>query len=125
MRAQNSSKSTPLLADTLSVLLPTPEQTLLLRACLLSGEAGRQAGDAWLSKKQELGDILKEDRLKGLFPLLFSAFQRNGVEVDQAFLTILRTASLREELRAKTFRRICRQVLLPPGFLSSSSKAQH
>jgi putative nucleotidyltransferase-like protein len=111
MWAQNYGKNNPLLADTLSVLLPTPEQTLLLRACLLSGQAGHQAGDAWLGKKRELGDILKEDRLKGLFPLLFSALQRNGVEVDPAFLTVLRTASLREELRAKTYRRICREVL--------------
>jgi hypothetical protein len=111
MWTQNYGKNKPLLSDTLSLLLPTPGQTLLLRACLLSSEAGRQAGEAWLQQKQELGDILKEEGIKGLFPLLFSAFQRNGVAVDTAFLTILRTASLREELRAKTYRRICREVL--------------
>lgn len=111
MWTQDYSKNKPWLSHTLSVLLPTPEQTLLLRACLLSGEAGHQAGEAWLRQKQELGDILKEEGIKGLFPLLFSAFQRNGVTVDIAFLTILRTASLREELRAKTYRRICREVL--------------
>ena len=104
-------KNKPLLSHTLSLLLPTPGQTLLLRACLLSGEAGHQPGKAWLKQKQELGGILKEDHIKGLFPLLFTAFQRNGVEVDNEFLTILRTASLREELRAKTYRRICREVL--------------
>jgi hypothetical protein len=111
MRTQDYGENKPWLSDTLSVLLPTPGQTLLLCACLLSGEAGRQAGEAWLKQRQELGGILKEDRIKGLFPLLFSAFQRNGVEVDNAFLTILRTASLREELRAKTYHRICRDVL--------------
>jgi hypothetical protein len=44
-------------------------------------------------------------------PLLFAAFQRNGVEADHEFLTILRAASLREELRAQTYRRICRDLL--------------
>ena len=37
----------PALADALRVILPGEERTVLLRACLLSGEAGRRAWEAW------------------------------------------------------------------------------
>src|SRR5262245_23025452 len=64
MWTQGSGKNKPLLADTLAVLLPTPGQTLLLRACLLSGEAGRRAGETWLRQKQGLGALLQEEPVK-------------------------------------------------------------
>lgn len=60
---------------------------------------------------RESEDKLQEEYVKSLLPLLFYALQRNGVEVEKAFLTLLRTASLWEELRTKTYRRICRDVL--------------
>ena len=44
-----SKPTTPALADALGSLLPTPEQTRLLRACLQRGEAGRQAWADWRS----------------------------------------------------------------------------
>jgi hypothetical protein len=106
------SSAKPVLSDTLSVLLPTPAQTLLLRACLWKDGSGREASGAWLQQhSRQPGKQLQEDHLKSLLPLLFAAFQRNGVEADHEFLTILRAASLREELRAQTYRRICREVL--------------
>lgn len=99
-----------MLSDALSVLLPIPEHTLLLRACLWRGESGRKAGTAWLQHIRQTREKLQEDRLKSVLPLLFSALRRNRVEVDHEFLTILRAAALREELRAKTYRRICREA---------------
>jgi len=95
----------------LSDLFPTPQQTSLQRACLYSGEAGRQAGVAWVKAIQASEDTLQEEYIKSLLPLLCHALPRNGVEVEHAFLTILRTASLWEDLRTKTYRRICREVL--------------
>ena len=64
----------------------------------------------WLEQRSDPTPELREDFIKSLLPLLFGALRRNGVAVDEAFLTVLRTASLREELRAKTYRRICRDV---------------
>jgi hypothetical protein len=46
-----------------------------------------------------------------LLPLLFRAVRTHSIEVSNAFLTILKTASLREELRTKTYRVIARRVL--------------
>jgi hypothetical protein len=108
----NVSSAKSALSDTLSVLLPTPAQTLLLRACLWKDGAGREASSAWLRQhSRQPGKPLQEDHLKSLLPLLFAACQRNGVEADREFFTLLRAASLREELRAQTYRRICREVL--------------
>jgi hypothetical protein len=100
----------PALSDTLSVILPTPAQTLLLRACLCQGEAGRKAGETWLEQRHELQHDHREDFIKSLLPLLFDALRRNGVVVDDTFLTILRIASVREELRTKAYRRVCWDV---------------
>jgi len=102
----------PPLADALSVLLPMPDQTLLLQACLYSGTAGRKACAAWLEQQGERQHEPQEEFVKSLLPLLFSALRRSEIEVNHLFLTILRTASLREELRTKTYRRICREVFL-------------
>jgi Uncharacterised nucleotidyltransferase len=99
-----------MLSDTLAVILPTSAQTSLLRACLCQGETGRKAGETWLKQRHELQHDHREDFSKSLLPLLFGALRRNGVVVDEMFLTVLRTASVREELRAKTYRRICRDV---------------
>ncbi len=101
----------PAFSDTLSVILPTPAQTSLLRACLCQGEAGRKAGETWLEQHHKLQHDHQEDFIKGLLPLLFDALRRNGVVVDETFLTVLRTASVREELRTKAYRRVCRDVL--------------
>jgi hypothetical protein len=100
----------PALSTALSGLLPTPDQTLLLRACLCSAEAGRKAYAAWSAQQGERRYEPQEEFVKSLLPLLFSALRRSGAEVDPLFLTILRTAALREELRTKTYRRICREV---------------
>jgi len=99
-----------MLSDTLAVILPTSAQTSLLRACLYSGEAGRKAGAARLAQIEKSENGLRGDLVKSLLPLLFSTLRRNSVEVDPEFLTVLRTASVREELRTKAYRRVCRDV---------------
>ncbi|HKA56745.1 MAG TPA: nucleotidyltransferase family protein [Candidatus Binatia bacterium] len=102
----------PALCHTLSVLLPTPDQTVFLRACLSSGEAGRKAYEDWRARRGESEKALREGYGKSLLPLLFHTLQRNGAGANEEFLTVLRAASLREELRTTTYRRLCRRALL-------------
>ena len=104
-----ASSLTTTLPEVLSVILPTPEDTLLLRACLTPGESGKLACEAWLKQHQ---NGFKKEAIKAFLPLLLRATQKHGVKVDAAFLTVLRTATLREELRTNTYKRICRDVFL-------------
>lgn len=111
MRKASISKSA--LLHALSVMLPGPEHTWLLRACLYSDESGRQA---WEVYHRLVGDPIKallksEQGIRALAPLLLSAFQRNEVVADTTLLTYFRVAYLREEMRSKIYRRILRDVL--------------
>ena len=103
----------PALADALRVILPGEEPTALLRACLLSGEAGRRAWEAWRERTNDAKKIFEDDDtgLKGLLPLVQAALERNGITGDKPLLTYLRAARLREELRSKVYRDICGRVL--------------
>ena len=103
-----TSSLTTTLPKVLSVILPTPEDTLLLRASY-AGESGKLACEAWLKQHQH---GFKKEAIKAFLPLLLRATQKHGVKVDAAFLTVLRTATLREELRTNTYKRICRDVFL-------------
>jgi Uncharacterised nucleotidyltransferase len=103
----------PLLADTLSVILPTARQTRILRACLYSGEAGRRAWQAW---RADMGDSVRgedadERVLRRLRPMLYGALRRNEPTATKALAASLRTAYVREELRMEAYRRICARVL--------------
>jgi hypothetical protein len=103
----------PVLADALRVILPSEERTDLLRACLLSGEAGRRAWNAWRERTGDAKKTFEDDDtgLKGLLPLVQAALERNEVTDDKALLTYARAARLREELRSKVYREICGRVL--------------
>lgn len=103
------------LGNLLSLLLPSPTQTLLLQACLRHDDVGWAAWQGWL---QRVGDPLvsiKHDRdgSKRMLPLLCRMLSRRANQVDAELLTVLRTAYLRESLRSETFAAICRDVLLP------------
>lgn len=103
----------PMVFDMLSVLLPTGEQTWLLRACLHRGESGWNAWQVWQEGVGNPRKTLAEDKqgIKWLLPLLYDGLQRNVTEAESDLLPYLRTAYFREELRSRTYRRICQEVL--------------
>jgi Uncharacterised nucleotidyltransferase len=109
----NTSLSTPSLSLALSLVLPTPEQTLLLRTCLWSRDLARQAWEEWRIRYDgaETGFAGNNPSIRKLRPLLFNAFQQHDLQADSKTGTYLRSAYLKEELRNKIFRRICRAVL--------------
>jgi len=103
----------PLLSDTLSVLLPTEEETLLLRACLCAEETGRRAWNEWLENVGNPMDELSHHRpiLSHFLPLLHVATRRYGGEVPPGLAILLRAAYFQEELRGRSYRDILQAVL--------------
>jgi hypothetical protein len=101
------------LVQFLSTVLPTPQETLLLRACLLPGELARQAWNDWKTGRDgaKTGSLERDESVKKLRLLLFRASQSHGFEIEKECRTYLRSAFLREELRNRIFHRICRDVL--------------
>ncbi len=102
------------LSDALSALLPDGGDTLLLRAILWTGPAAR---DAWTSFERDAGDLRElfradHGRRKRLGPLVAAALRRNEIAADPKVLTVLRTASLREELRADLYQDILAESLV-------------
>ncbi len=108
----NSSTLKIALRGPLSTVLPSLAQTQLLRACLWCGEAGAQAWRKWSREIADPAGFLRreKDGVKGLLPLLFDSLQTNDVFVERKFRTYLRTAYLRDELRSRTYGRICHDV---------------
>jgi len=109
----NAFYSTPSLSLALSLVLPTPEETLLLRTCLLPRDLARQAWEEWRSRYDGAGFDFAGNNpsIRKLRPLLFNAFQQHGLEADNKTRTYLGSAYLKEELRSKIFRQICREVI--------------
>jgi hypothetical protein len=104
------------LFETLSAILPTPSDTRLLRACLQEGERGREACDTWLKshadpESEYAREFVAREFVKSLLPLLFVSVRSHSIAVSNSFLTVLRTAALREQLRTKTYYDICGRVL--------------
>jgi hypothetical protein len=98
--------------DAFRAVLPTEEQTQLLRVCLHSGEPARQAWRAW---QEHVGDIASAARengeIKGLLPLIYHSLRRNEIETDKDVLSTLRTAYAHEQLRHTAYREIFQNVL--------------
>jgi hypothetical protein len=92
---------------------PSREQTCLLRACLHDGESARGAWECWRAAVGDVEGFVRADRwgIKRLLPLLLDAARRNHLPVPGEFRTALKAASLREELRWLTYRRLCGNVL--------------
>ncbi|HYB41801.1 MAG TPA: nucleotidyltransferase family protein, partial [Candidatus Methylomirabilis sp.] len=104
-------------ARVLAAILPSPEETWLLRACLLPDTWAREA---WAAYEREAGDLVqvfRHDRrgLKMLGPLLNGAAHRSAFDASPGVLTVLRTAALREDLRSREYRRIVGEVLSALG----------
>lgn len=104
---------TPPLAGFVAGILLTPDRNALLRACLFDGAAGQEAWRAWLRQvgdpKAFFGDGAAAAR--GLLPLLFDSARRSAVPLDASFQTYLRTAWLRERVRAAAYSRIGGEIL--------------
>ena len=110
--ARGEARATPALSAPLSVILPTATETALLRACLFTGTAGRRAWDVWQQETSGVDGIAAlAGSVKALIPLIQRAAARNGALVEGAARMALSAGSFREELRTKTYRRICAEVL--------------
>ena len=101
------------LRDALGALLPDGQDTNLLRSCLWPGEAGRSAWQTFVREAGDLRELFRADHgsRKRLGPFLAAALRDNGTKADPALLTVLRTAHLREELRAEIYAGILADVL--------------
>ena len=109
MHTVNDSQKTIVITKALSVILPTPEQTDLLRACLHSDESGQQAWQRWQAKSGGIDTALNSGALgiKSLMPLLHVG----GVVEESTQRTYVRSGYLREKLRSNIYRGICQKVL--------------
>lgn len=96
------------------LLLPSQEQTLLLRACLLADTRGYKAWELYQFHLTGPRRPLQADRAtaKWLQPLLYYSLNHSRAEGDENLRTNLRAAYLYEELRSTTFRDICRKLVL-------------
>src|SRR6185503_17493571 len=97
----------------LSAILPTPDETLLLRACLQSGDAARSAWDAWCERVGEPRAVLGEGdpARRRLLPLVLAALERSDLTAAPPLRTKLRAAYLHERLRSRTVRSLCGAVI--------------
>ena len=103
----------PPISGALSLLLPSPEQTLLLKAVLLPPSDGRHALLAWQAGERNPTAALARHPGGGrlLAPLLYKSLEPDFSGLEAPLLTYLKTAAIREELRAAEFRRILIAVL--------------
>jgi hypothetical protein len=97
----------------LSAILPTPDETLLLRACLQSGDAARSAWDAWCERVGEPRTVLGagDPARRRLLPLVLAALERSDLTATPPLRTQLRAAYLHERLRSRTVRSVCGAVI--------------
>ena len=93
-------------------ILPGPDETHLLRAILHRGEDAHEAWNAFQGGLSDLPSLFRTDtgNRKRLSPLLLHSIRENGLVADPTLLTILKTATLREELRVAVVRRIAGEV---------------
>lgn len=100
-----------LVAYAMRCLLPTAEQTALLRAALDDQEGAAQ----WRSWRaaHDLQAFLAQDHagVKGLLPLLAYALEKHGVELTSDDRSLLRMARYREQLRMERYFAIMQQSL--------------
>ncbi|MFW6059581.1 MAG: nucleotidyltransferase family protein [Phycisphaeraceae bacterium] len=102
------------LADTLGLLLPPPPAAALLQAALYPGDEARRAWARFASLTPEPKTFFQDDRagVKRHLPLLHANLVHHGIAIDRALQPILRTAAVREELRAGRFRRAMHEGLV-------------
>ena len=103
----------PPLAGALSLLLPSPSQTLLLRSALLPQHRALSALESWQAGVDDpvAAFAARDTGGRRLAPLIARNLGDNGQNIDSELMTYLRTAAMREELRAREYRKICHGVL--------------
>jgi hypothetical protein len=103
----------PSLLWALDRILPGLEETLLLRTLLHRGPSAREAWECFRRRIEDLPALFRTDTggRNRLSPLLLTSLRENDLEADPGLLTVLRTAYLREELRAKAYRDIVGSVV--------------
>ena len=99
--------------DTLAGLLPAPHHTQLLQAALLPEDSGRDAWAAWNRSVADPVAALKSGQrsVNQWLALLCDNLLRNDVTLEHPVAPYLRAAVLHEELRARTCRTICHNLL--------------
>ena len=102
----------PSLTWALSRILPGREETLLLRSILQRGPSATEAWKAFSSRIPDLTSLFRTDTggRKRLSPLLLTSVRENDLDAAPGLMTVLRTAYLREQLRAKAYREISGEV---------------
>jgi hypothetical protein len=101
--------SAPLL-KVLGTMLPSPEQTAMLKASLYQGEKAVQAWQDW-NRYGGLKRVLEKPTthaVKRLLPLLSANQRKNRIPLALDLQRTLRTAQLREQSRNPVFRRACK-----------------
>jgi len=101
------------LRRSLAVMLPSDVETRLLLCLFSSGDEGSRAWNRWQEVVGDPTRAFKGERLgqKSLLPLLHSAVERNGIEIDSAVASWLRATYFREQLRGNAYRRILDETL--------------
>lgn len=89
------------LADTLSVMLPSPTQTAFLGSCLAQGDALQSSWPTWQAAVEDpLGWLTGEGRaLRGHLPRLQANLTANRADIPAALQPYLKAAVVRERRR--------------------------
>ena len=104
------SRGAPL--DLLNGILPSPNTTAFLLACLAPPPLALQAWQRWRAPRSPLqGLVDAETDLRALSPALASALFAAGAQLDRQDATWLRAALLHEQLRSRRYRQILAEVL--------------
>ncbi len=97
----------------LRIMLPAPEQALLLAACLKDADA---AARAWFDFAARVADVkgyfeANQTGLKGMLPFIETSLANRGIDAGRTFHTYARVALVREELRSRIYGEILESVL--------------
>jgi hypothetical protein len=98
---------------TLTLLLPEPEDTALLEACLATGERAHAGWARYTALAARCGAPLDQQlaAARRLLPCLAESAARNQLAVPATGKAVLNAAVFREELRATRFQRIAGEAL--------------
>ena len=101
------------LRDVLVSMLPSPRQSLLLKACLGPKALAPAAWRDWLAEVGDPKSVFETDAagLRGLLPFIGHCLDVNEIEVSDDFRVYLQISSVREELRSNIYRQILTDTL--------------